>query len=88
MYRTIAVGGGLAWNWTVYGIAAAGQAPDPGSRTSGVQGGVGNMPAARAGRLTKQDSPQTGIPGRSRKIVNASVSAWSQAQAETIHPID
>jgi hypothetical protein len=27
MYRTIAVGGGQAWNWTVYGIAAAGQAP-------------------------------------------------------------
>jgi hypothetical protein len=32
MYRTIAVGGGEAWNWTVYGIAVtnhppAGQAP-------------------------------------------------------------
>ena len=32
MYRTIAVGGGAAWNWTVYGIAVtnhppAGQAP-------------------------------------------------------------
>jgi hypothetical protein len=27
MYRTIAVGGGHAWNWTVYGIAVTNHPP-------------------------------------------------------------
>ena len=54
--RTIAVGGGEAWNWTVYGIAVTNHPPrrpgaDAGSRAGGVQGSVGNLPAAGAGGL-------------------------------------
>jgi hypothetical protein len=56
IYRTLAVGGGEAWNWTVYGIAVTNHPPgrpgtDAGSRAGGVQGGVGDMPAAGAGGL-------------------------------------
>jgi hypothetical protein len=63
MYRTIAVGGGEAWNWTVYGIAVtnyppAGQAPTRAAAQAAFQGSVGNLPAAGAGRLMRSAERQ------------------------------
>jgi len=46
IYRTGAVGGGYVWRWSVYGIASH-TGTDPGGRAGGVQGSVGNLPAAR-----------------------------------------
>ena len=66
--------GGEAWNWTVYGnrgdeSSARRPGTDAGSRAGGVQGSVGNMPAAGAGRLSRISWRRHVVGGASLRLV-------------------